>query len=119
MNLDGIPLFLDRIDVFAKGEPAGHIDGQAHQIGMDIHGFSSHLCPPPTATESSGNFLETRDELANVAPIEHMHQIFALAPPVGALRREQPVCLYVSHDVLDLAPASKAIGPVMQQLLDD
>ena len=85
---------------------------------MGVKGHAGQGRPPPAATQPPDHLLEAGDEFPHMARVQHVHHVLPLTPPFRALCREQSVGFDVGNDLLDLVPATKAIGPVAQQLLD-
>ncbi len=118
MILNGIFLFLQRVDVPPECESAGHVDGEPDQVGMGVKGHAGQGRPPPAATQPPDHLLEAGNKFPHMARVQHVHHVLPLTSPFRALCREQSVGFDVGNDLLDLVPATKAIGPVAQQLLD-
>ena len=102
-----------RVDVLAEGQPGDRVDGEAHQVGLQVDGRAVARRARPARAQAQRHLHQRREVGAHMAGREAGHDHAALAPPVVALGAEHALRqAHLRADAAGIRAAPPAVGPV-------
>ena len=115
VTLNDVFVRLERVDVGPEREAGDRVDGEAHQVGLQVDRLSSGGGALPAPFEAVANANQRRKVGAQVARVEPGHHHLALPLPGLALGAEEARAeADLAGDAGETWRAPKALGPVAQ-----
>ena len=119
MALDDVVVGLERVDVGAERQAGDRVDGEAHQVGLQVDRRSGRGGAPPAALEPVAAPHQRREVGAQVARVEARHHHPPLPLPGLAFGAEDAGAeADLAGDGGEARRAPEALGPVAQHRAD-